>query len=196
MNKLLTVLALSTLLFSCAEAPSPQLTYYLLNTPVVTPVKQLPEKNNTGLVIDEIVLPQYLKQPSLVMLMAENQLHFSHYHLWAESLEQSIHKVLWLLLTYPEQATQDNLFNKLHVTVEIDNFFPSEQGKVILSGRYWLTTSGSKVNKKLYKKYEYEFNFTQNINADGYSQAVKQMLDLLEQLSKEINKKAIVLFAH
>jgi len=214
MNKLLSVLTLSMLLFSCAEVPTPTVNYYLLNTPIPTKNSdQLPQKlakttQEKQLIIDDIVLPQYLKQPSLVMLVATNQLHYAHYDVWGESLEQGIHKTLTLLLNklfeQPQLSrqkvnkqfllTKDSIDKKIHLTVVIDHFYPTDQGDVILSGHYWFTNQSVNVNKKLYKKEVLKFYFKQSITANGYSQAVTQMHDLLEQLANNINQQALVFF--
>lgn len=212
MNNLLTIFALSTLLFSCAEAPSSKVTSYLLNTPefnksVVQSLQKITmAEHENRLILDDIVLPEYLKQPSLVMLVSGNQLHYAHYHVWGESLEQGIKKTLTLFLNHlfgQQQLNQQqvgkllvlekNDVNKtLHLSLEIDHFYPTDQGDVILTGRYWFNGSSSKVNNLSYKKNTVEFNFKQSIIANGYSQTVKQMHVLLGKLANNINQQTLV----
>jgi len=200
MNKLLSIFVLSTLLFSCAEVPAPAVNYYVLNTPIFNQSADLSSHKlaitaqEKTLIIDDIVLPQYLKQPSLVMLVSDNQLHYAHYDVWGESLEQGIKKTLALFLNHQQAEKQlllprNNIDKNVHLSIEIDHFYPTDQGDVILSGRYWFTIKSSKVNKNIYKNGALEFYFKQNITANGYSQAVKQMHALLEQLANNINQQ-------
>jgi len=129
------------------------------------------------------------------MLIGENQLHYARYHLWGESLDHGIAKYIKQVVNIfgnrenvnkelgdrELRNLDDNNDKTLKLTIEIDHFYPTDQAQVILSGRYWL-------KNKANKKQVFEFAFKQALSADGYSQAVKQMHALIEQLAKKIIK--------
>jgi len=183
MNKLCSVILLSVFLSSCAQSPAPEVNYYLLDTANVT-TKNLANNNQqesllikkNNIIIDDILLPQYLKQSSIVMLIGENRLHYAHYNLWGENLAQGVSKLI------QQSIGQINSPEPIHLTIEIDHFYPTEQGSVILSGRYMLTL---KKDKKLFK-----FTLTQDLHEDGYSEAVKKMQLLIKELAKNITSNA------
>jgi uncharacterized lipoprotein YmbA len=170
---------LSVFLCSCAQSPVPEVNYYLLDTPNVT-AKNLANNNqqksilikNNNIIIDDILLPQYLKQSSIVMLIGENRLHYAHYNLWGENLEQGVSKLI------QQSIGQINSPEPIHLTIEIDHFYPTVQGKVILFGRYELTL---KKEKKTFM-----FAFTETLNTGGYGEAVKKMQLLIKTLAKNI----------
>ena len=195
------LITVSVGLFSCAQAPTPEVNYYLLNTP-----EQNISANTHAETIDEhsaitlvnVVLPQYLKQSSIVMLMNENQLHYARYHLWGESLTSAIAKIMNQSLmntalvnkALSQQLLPQNAKQQvLHLVVEIDHFYPTDQARVILSGRYWLTNKNTKVKNS---KQAFDFAFKQTLTADGYGQAVKQMHVLVKQLTENIIQQAKV----
>ncbi|PCI61836.1 MAG: hypothetical protein COB35_05205 [Gammaproteobacteria bacterium] len=180
MNKFLSVVMLSALLFSCAQAPTPNIHYYLLNTPVINEqVKKTAVLDPSAHIeLDRVLLPQYLKQQSLVMLIGENQLHYARYHLWGESLAHGIAKYIRQAVNHLNIQDVKNA-KTLKLTIEIDHFYPTDQAQVILSGRYFF-------KNKFNKKRVFEFAFKQALRADGYSQAVKQMHALIEQLTQKI----------
>ena len=190
-NITFSLITVTLLLFSCAQAPTPKVSYYLLNAP---------EHNLAGdneqtvvggehkvagdhkIILDNVILPQYLKQSSIVMLMNENQLHYARYHLWGESLQQGITKLIKQALTITNKQ------QSLHLTIEIDHFYPTDQTNVILSGRYWLSMTEAEVKNN---QYVFNFAFKQALKADGYGQAVKQMHVLIKQLAAQINQHAV-----
>ncbi len=183
MNKLYSVILLSIFLSSCAQSPATEVNYYLLDTPNVIAKKlinnnlqeSIPIKAN-NIIIDDVLLPQYLKQSSIVMLIGENRLHYAHYNLWGENLAQGVSKLI------QQSIGQINSPEPIHLTIEIDHFYPTEQGRVILSGRYMLRL---KKDKKLFK-----FTLTQGLHKGGYSEAVKQMQLLIKELAKNITRNA------
>jgi len=171
------------LLSACSNTTKQTAQYYLLMSDSNTGgQKSRDNAVNIKLYLQNIRLPQYLKQPKLVILKEGNQLHFSHYHLWAESVEQGISKIV------KQQLPQVTWFNKMHadaisLVIEVDDFYPTTQGEVILKGRYWLQ-QGEKI--KLIN-----FSYTTSLESDGFVNAVKQMQSLLILFSADIEKAAI-----
>jgi len=183
--KSLSILFVLGFLTACSTSPSNTVKYYLL-TPSKAVMNKVDSqkvnvKNNATmrLYIQNIHLPRYLQQPQLVMLKAQNQLHFSHYHLWAEDVEQSISKtlkqhlpVIWLNKAEPKA---------INLTIEIDDFYPTQQGKVIFRGRYWLQQQDTIIQQP--------FNYMASLNEAGFGNAIEQMHALVVLLARNINKQ-------
>jgi len=176
MKRILSIVILSVLLISCAETPVERTHYYLLNTTVLDKSKQVSiNSNNQHLItIEQVVLPQYLNQASIAMLIDQNQLHYARYHVWAEDLSSAITKQLKQVI-----AQQNSVPSATKVIVEIDHFYPTEQSEVILAGHYWLKKSNT--DPQLVN-----FSFKQGLKADGYAQAVLQMQQLVVLLADDI----------
>ena len=177
-------------IFSCSSQPVGESKFYLLNQ--VQPVESNPvaskaltsDQSTTRAYTLQINLPEYLKRPNLVMQINQHQLHYAQLARWAEDLDDGIRKVLTnqlaqsqIILTgdYPTFAPQNRL------VLEIEHFYPTDQGKVILSGQYWRVdfTDPLTINKH---RFFYEEKLTEN----GYEQAVVQMRSLLGKLADEL----------
>ncbi len=184
LKSLSIIIALGSLV-ACATTQKKALQYYLLSSNEVESinknmqqVEQIPI-TNTYLYIENIQLPNYLQQPQLVLFKAPNQLHFSRYHLWAESVEKSINKTLKQQLSSVIWLTKVN--NKaVSLTLEIDNFYPTQEGKVILTGRYWLKSSN--------QIQQINFAYHNALEQDGFANATVQLHSLLVKLASDINK--------
>jgi uncharacterized protein len=182
----------SSLLFlmvfsACSSQPAKQSQFYLLNKVPTSNHAVPPQGELAGAAIAytlEIRLPDYLKRSNLVMQLSDHQLHYAQFARWAEDLEAGIRKVLaseaaphHIILTgdYPTFAPQPRL------VVDIEHFYPTEQGKVFLAGRYWtveINQSGP------YQRHE--FFLQEKQEKDGYEQAVIQMRSLLASLSQSL----------
>ena len=106
--KAIVVISLFGLIVGCSSAPVKETNYYLLNNyssnnySLDNPLEQnktlLNEKsvdNNQSIYVLELAeLSEYLNQPYLVMQLAEHQLHYARFHMWAESLHIGIGKAL------------------------------------------------------------------------------------------------------
>ncbi len=190
MKNILLISTLIMLLSACSSSRENKIEYYLLTPyneslkPLNIDHQQLDSRKKIALYLQDVRLPQYLKQMQLVMLKGDNQLHFSHYHLWAENIEQSIRKTLKQTLTQVawlnNQRVNTEASKQVNLIIEIDNFYPTIQGKVVLTGRYWLQNSD--LNKQV------NFTFVEPLQQDGFAAAVKQMHSLLELLAIDIEK--------
>ncbi len=189
MKNILLTSILITLLSACTSSREYKVTYYLLTPysaqaePFEVLHQQVEASKKIALYLQDVRLPQYLKQMQLVMLKSDNQLHFSRYHLWAENIEQSIRKSLKQALTqvvWLNQSMNIETSNPVNLVIEIDDFYPTIQGKVVLTGRYWLQNSD--LNKQV------NFTFVEPLQQDGFAASVKQMHALLELLAIDIEQ--------
>lgn len=190
MKRLILCLLVMTLT-ACSSKPL-SLNYYVLSTPLastsqaVTPTGVLAAQ--THVLLQPVLLADYLNQSSLVMQIADHQMYFSRQDIWAERLDKAIQKTLLQDLNhsqrhqyraYPGVNTESN---PLSLTVQIDYFHATFKSTVALAGRYWIT------DPRTQKSVEKTFNFSQVLKQDGYSHAVQQQRELLRLLATEIQQ--------
>jgi uncharacterized lipoprotein YmbA len=158
--------------------PSPVTTYYLLDSRPLT-VNQ--KARDHFIEVFSISLPDYLEQPNLVIRGKNNQIVIASYHSWADSLSDSIQRVLLRELNKLDSAYSFvkacNQCGKLSISIE--HFYPTESGQVVLSGSFQFQTG---VNKTLFQ----QFVLSDELVADGYDNSVSQMRQLLVQLAEKI----------
>lgn len=189
MKPILIVSIVSIFLLAACSANTPQKSqYYLLNSPTSTNNVNIRHENSQKITLTLLELPDYLKQPSLVLQLSNHQLHYSHFHMWAEPLQSS----------FLEALTQDlnNINSRLHyfviaassqetssdvVFVKVNAFHATHQSQAILTGTYWL--QGKDVTDQIA---EHNFNLTVALNQDGYEHAVEQMRKSVSQLAQKI----------
>lgn len=135
------------------------------------------------------------------MQVAENQLHFSHYDLWGESLTNAIEKSLKQdlnnLAEKNKVAFVAQVDKKLpSLSVEIDHFYPSAQANVILAGRYWFSANSNNAKATVSQvSIPIEFNFERSLTNNGYAAAVKGMRNMITELAQKISSDAVNLRA-
>jgi len=133
-------------------------------------------------------LPEYLEQSHLVIQMADHQLHYANFHMWAEPLKQGLKKALLADLTKHNSEVnfiaesrglnQDNLTT---LSVNVDFFHSTAESKVVLSGLYWLESS-----EKNGQYNNQSFHFELLLDKDGYPHSVEKMRFLVSQLATKI----------
>ncbi len=167
------------LLTACGNPKVPVTHYYLLSAGQEQSEHQT-EPTTSRLYLADIRLPQYLKQDHLVMKLSENKLHFSRYHQWAEGLAQAFAKSI------KQQVHTANFVlrpsdSELSLVIEIDDFYPTEQGQVILTGRYWVNHHNAPDTA-----IAVPFNLRASLTTTGFEHAVKKMHLLVVLLAKQI----------
>ncbi|MCW8107867.1 PqiC family protein [Alteromonas ponticola] len=178
------IIALVLVLAGCASQ-SINLNYYLLHSPhgdnkaEQQPVSQLS--------LQKLVLPEYLKQRSLVMQTSATTLHFSPHHVWAEPVQSGMLKALendlWQqhqILSVPAGLAQhNNDLSRADVAIVVDDFLPTYEGQAILRGKYWVMYPDQ-------RKTMHIFTLQLNLSEDGFEHAVLQMQELVRKLSEHI----------
>ena len=175
---------LSVFILGCNSQPTPTSHYYMLN-------QQLKAENLSGISpIKEIQLnlPDYLKQPNLVLQLSEHELSYAYYHTWAESLDQAITKAIQSDLKGLDNAQKQlarekaATILKANLHLNIDHFYATINSKVVLAGSYILVnTEGTKALSP-----QYSFSFKADIEANGYPHSVAKMRYLINDLAQEI----------
>tara|TARA_R110000782_G_scaffold185069_1_gene275354 strand:+ start:216 stop:794 length:579 start_codon:yes stop_codon:yes gene_type:complete len=188
--KQFSVFLLILVLCGCSSAPPTGQQIYLLN--IDAPHSSTGDKNIKQLVVvEKILLAEYLKRPNLVMQVDGNQLYYSDIDLWAENLQTDIHKTLTAWLNDRAKHTRFVAYNSpearldlKHLVVSIEYFMPTDQGTVVSNGQYWWVENSKMDNPTSQNSFSYESALTQK----GYSHSVSQLAQQLAQLSTQIIK--------
>ena len=190
--KTLPILMLS-LLIGCASEVAPTTSYYLLNNSQSTPPAQV--QKDQVVILKVLELPEYLNQAQLVMQMADHQLHYAHFHMWAEPIKAGFSKALIADLNAADNTIQflpdrrkNALDDETQLYVQIDFFHASSESKVILAGYYWYEIKGDEGSGHEGKSENppQPFHIEQNLQKDGYPHSVSKMRALVGRLAGEI----------
>jgi uncharacterized protein len=176
----------SMLTVACANAPQP-LNYYQLDQARDSNIKQLTFADRQIVTLTRLEVPEYLKQSRLVLKQANQQLHFSASHLWAEVPEKAIYHALLEDLNNQSDThhfitwhNKHKVHQNMSSRVVIRHFYPTESGDVVLSGYAELT------NKEANSVAMKEFYIRSELQTDGYAHAVETMRKQLPELAKEL----------
>ena len=180
------------LLTGCSSAPLSQTNYYILNNQnaalKASEVSGELSKPKKIILLSVRDLPEYLNQPHLVMQMADHQLNYAHFHLWAEPLQLGFKKALLAELNknstmaYFIAENRDNKQSGLTtLAVNIDYFHAGSNSLVTLSGQYWLSTPHKSESIQVKP-----FYFEQQLELDGYPHSVAKMRALVAKLASKI----------
>lgn len=180
--KLFFMLSGLLLLTACTSSPNP-LNYYVLHSPqsMTTPRDHGPE---SYIKIDTIRLPGYLQRPNLCMQTSEVEVHFAPQHVWANAFHEDFRQALSQQLYSQHNIVVDTNTgdyaqrSSVSVAIEIYDFLPTYDGKVLLSGHFSVTTKVGVKNK--------QFMLESKLEKNGFAQSVKQMRQLIAELSDEL----------
>ncbi|MBA6391936.1 membrane integrity-associated transporter subunit PqiC [Colwellia sp. BRX10-3] len=197
MKQALMVTIVSIMLFAaCSSNPSSKTQYYLLNSPTSSNTVAIHDENSPVIAITLLELPDYLKQPSLVLQLSSHQLHYSHFHMWAEPLQSSFTQALSADLNSLSSrfhyrvtpATNQEIANTVDkvIVINITSFHATHQSQAILVGTYSLQGKSLQSQAK-----EHGFNLEVTLNKNGYEHAVEQMRYVITQLAKKITNNLV-----
>ncbi|MBA6340264.1 membrane integrity-associated transporter subunit PqiC [Colwellia sp. MB02u-10] len=198
MKKTLIVALVSIILLgACSSAPANKTQYYLLNSPTTTSAvntDNILNKNSQHLGITLLELPDYLRQPSLVLQLSSHQLHYSHFHMWAEPLQNSFTQALAQDLNnidshfhYIVTPEKNEITAATAVVINITAFHATHQSQALLSGTYWLQGKDGGSPEQ-----EHNFTLTVALNKNGYEHAVEQMRKVITSLAQQITHSLVV----
>jgi len=195
MKQTLMVAILSMfLLAACSSNNTSRTQYYLLNSPtsVNTSVTDTDNSQNISITLTE--LPDYLKQPSLVLQLSSHQLHYSHFHMWAEPLQSSFTQALAQDLNtiasryyFIAPPTASEINADINLVVSITAFHVTYESQAILVGNYWL--QGKDIKKQVKGN---NFKLFVQLDNDGYPHAVEKMRSAVTQLANEITSSLAI----
>jgi len=195
MKQALIIFSLSIMLITaCSSNNTAKTQYYLLNSPTLNKASDNNNNNKPVVIINLLELPEYLKQASLVLQLSEHQLHYAHFHMWAEPLQVSITEGLLQDLNaidshhnYMPVLNPQQLTSTTEVILKINAFHSTHQSQAILTGRYWLKEKNNNNAVKVHN-----FTLTADLNANGYPHAVEKMRAVITELANDISKNIAV----
>ena len=192
MMRLLSILMIigSMLMLGCSSTPV-NIKHYLLdaNPQPLTSNSNKKSSERTPLLLERLVLASYLNQNSLAILDQNHTLTYANQHLWAEPLQNSITQLLVndfakytdydLILARDPMST--GIKNRLYL--DIHHFVATMDGRVVLSGQYFLKTEDLSEFKK------HAFFIEKNLVQDGYGHSVGVQRELLQELVSAMSLK-------
>ncbi len=173
-------------LVGCTSSPKLKTHYYLLNSPSENNVPSSALMAAPDYVLERIRVPDYLMQPNLTIQQSNNQLHHASRHLWAESIPESVSKIIIDDLQRQGLKIHDHTESDLKVPrlyIQLTHFYPTDRSEVLLSGKYWVADPE---NKKILKGSH--FQFKKQLERNGYAHSVATMKELLHELSGKLSQ--------
>lgn len=201
MSRIILILVAFTFMASCTNETATIRYYKLASSSQLKSVEQTnlsgiqDEKKDKGLiVIEPIVLAEFLRRKGLVIQKNEHQIQISNIHRWAEELERAVSRVVrerldYSLLDYrvEDQNSRWKIKPNYRISIELSQFHVNHESQTIASGQFWLFDKSRNVKVKR------KFNFEMDLAADGYEHAISQLekslFELCELIVSEINLK-------
>ena len=192
--KTVIMVMLSVIMFTaCSSNNTPKTQYYLLNSPTlaVGTSKNEITKNEPQSTISVALLelPEYLAQPSLVLQLSDHQLHYSHFHIWAEPLKLGLAQALSHDLNSNDSKvnfivnTELRADLKADIIIKISAFQATHQAQVILTGSYIINTEKASPQSDTINN----FNLVVDLKENGYPHAVEKMRQVTLLLANDIS---------
>jgi uncharacterized lipoprotein YmbA len=187
-TRLIGVMLLLLGVTACGSAPPTPTEYYVLAPSASMEDRVVEHANKPTVVIENVELAAYLKQPGLIIQSGSNQLTVSRNHLWAESLELALPKAL--VRDLQQQSDNYSYYLKsldwvgqadYRLRLRIDSLQATDQGEVVTSGRYQVIPGTSPASSVFV-----DFNFHRDLQQDGYTHTVEQMQVLLSEIAGAI----------
>jgi uncharacterized lipoprotein YmbA len=135
------------------------------------------------LYIQSLQLPDYLMQRNLVLQTSPVNIHFALPHVWAMPFERDFTQTLTTHLSQQgikviTSLPADNE-NTISLQIFINDFIPTYNGTIILTGSYIMTTGQSLPT-------EFAYAFESQLEQDGFKHTVSKMQELTASLSLQI----------
>ena len=178
----------------CSSTSPIKTQYYLLNANPESKIKERLSVRITedqlypqSIKLKQLILSDYLKQKSLAVLDKTHQLYYANHHLWAEPLQSSIENALSEDFS---QLTEFNFIKPLsplinqadyELTIDIQHFVTTQDGRVVLSGYYYLLAEDNN------KMNQYDFFIEKKLIEDGYAHSVQLQRLLIRELALMID---------
>jgi uncharacterized lipoprotein YmbA len=119
------------------------------------------------------------------------QLYVTKYQVWAEPLDQAIGRAMVNYLNQSQHSfrAQSQLLipcrqDCFRVKLLVEQFYPTEQGVVVFSGKYQLFQDNNLIAQQ-------DFNLQQAQTTDGYAMSVKSLHQLTVKLASQIQRQVL-----
>jgi uncharacterized lipoprotein YmbA len=186
-----SLIVVTTLGMSACTTTGKSLNLYLLHTvsqePVVSPNLDSASERQF-LVLNDLQVPHYLKQPGLVYQTNDTGIHVSTEHFWGEPLEEGLTKLLRdtfdsqnMQMTLPSTSAHKN---PVQLSIRIDDFIATWQGDIVLRGAYSLQHNNDRIEGSSIT--EKRFYIVQALQSDGFTASVQSMRLAINELATNI----------
>ena len=176
-----------THLAACGSSPVLQDSYYSLVLAADIGEVSGNETTTARLIVGPIELPSYLSNRGIAMQMGPNRIESANHHFWAEPLNEAIAKVLTQDIAertdgieVERESGRWTAEEDCRVRVEFDAFHPTNDSRVVSSGRYWISAENSSDNQA--------FSLSRTLTTDGYAHAADVLRDTLKTLAQQISE--------
>ena len=175
----------------CGSTPNPETQFFVLTPNAQTKSNSElvnRDKDENMVLLKPIKVAEFLDQPGIVLQTDTHQIEVAHYHRWAEPLKRNLHRYIKNVLTtqLPQHGVlSGDEINKVlsyrQLEITVNQFNGTTDGLAVLSGYWTLKIAGSKTQPAK-KTFSYQSRLTNN----GYPELVKELAELMNQLSKDI----------
>jgi len=189
MNRFVACLLVAFLLASCTNETA-TIRYYKLagNTQALDRLAHSDTKTDQPLVlIEPIVLAEFLRRKGLVIQKNEYQIQISNIHRWAEELDRATARLIREELEktlvdfrVEDQNSRWKLKPSFRISIELNQFQVNHKNQTVTSGQFWIFGKNRVLKAKKY------FNFELDLAQDGYEHAISQLERSLVKLSELI----------
>jgi uncharacterized lipoprotein YmbA len=165
-----------------------ELKYYQLPVPAAASVNAV-SHDAPVLIVEPVMVANYLNTNALILQTSQVELHRTQQHQWLEALDQQLNRILVselqakltnMSVTTAEFAVKSATPSAQRLVVQIAEFHGTEQGIIILSGRYsWLGGSEGGVQLR-------QFRIELPQPEEGYPSMVQTMGAAVSKLSEQI----------
>jgi len=186
MSKFFVIVAAALLAAGCQTSQRQTQYYQLANTPQTMSVS----RDASRLIIEPVILVDFLKRPNILLKQANNTLYVTNYHVWAEPLDKAIARAMVNIINQnspalraerkPLATCKDSRCHKVRIYVEA--FYPLHSSQVEFSGKYIIERGNTLLHQQ-------DFNLVSELTLDGYPHAVSKLATLIEELSSQITHK-------
>jgi uncharacterized lipoprotein YmbA len=176
-----TWLGLSLLTLAACSSPL-ELFYYQL--PQLSQNQQQLAVNAPVLVVEPVMVANYLNTNALILQTSEVELHKTAQHQWAEALDQQLTRLLIQQLSQalPGYRVTDRAPQSPHarVLVQVEQFHGSSQGIAMVAGRFSLSTPDGMLQQ--------QFSWQLPQPAAGYPALVNTLASGWQKVSLDISQ--------
>lgn len=187
MIRLCSLGVIALLSVGCSSSDVAVRYYQLADDPVSSTISSVSRQ----LVIEPVVLVDYLKRPNILLKQKSNNLYITKYHVWAEPLDKAIARTMVNHLNKQQSniRVDNGLFARcvdnekcFRLTLLVEDFYPTDNSLAKFSGKYQIVRNGKIIVQQ-------DFNLRNDLNEDGYQHAVLRLQDLIYQLSSQIEQQ-------
>ncbi len=189
MNRLISSLIVLLILASCTNETA-TIRYYKLSgkTELINQLSTSKSNIDRPLVlIEPIILAEYLRRKGLVIQKNEYQIQISNIHRWAEELDRGTARLIREELEkslvdfrVEDQNSRWKVKPSYRISIELNQFQVNHKNQTVTSGQFWIFGKNRTIKAKKH------FNFEIDLEQNGYEHAISKLEFSLEKLSQLI----------